>query len=128
MFVVFIQVDFREWNGLLRICFSRKRKTLRSIFKKPSVLSFLEQNHKICSALTNTTPVGGSSFKELCLGVLEAAKLEEKRSVSISTSEFFNLLLEFHKKKIYFQSAAELQTNTINDDLQANPFSGKLYL
>jgi 18S rRNA (adenine1779-N6/adenine1780-N6)-dimethyltransferase len=39
-------INFIEWDGLLRICFSRKNKTLNSIFKNKSVLKLLFENYK----------------------------------------------------------------------------------
>lgn len=39
-------IDFLEWDGLVRLCFSRKNKTLRSIFCSKTVLSLLETNAK----------------------------------------------------------------------------------
>ena len=39
-------VDFNEWDALVRVVFSRRRKTLRAQFKKLSTLAMLEQNYK----------------------------------------------------------------------------------
>ena len=44
-------VNFKEWDGLVRICFNRKNKTLGSIFRQKSVLSILEKNYKTLQAL-----------------------------------------------------------------------------
>ncbi|KAF7142703.1 hypothetical protein RHSIM_Rhsim05G0132200 [Rhododendron simsii] len=44
-------VSFKEWDGLVRICFNRKNKTLGSIFRQKSVLSILEKNYKTLQAL-----------------------------------------------------------------------------
>ncbi|KAF6139435.1 hypothetical protein GIB67_026277 [Kingdonia uniflora] len=44
-------VKFKEWDGLVRICFNRKNKTLGSIFRQKSVLSLLEKNYKTLQAL-----------------------------------------------------------------------------
>ncbi|KAF9595144.1 hypothetical protein IFM89_037431 [Coptis chinensis] len=38
-------VNFKEWDGLIRLCFNRKNKTLGSIFRQKSVLSLLEKNY-----------------------------------------------------------------------------------
>ena len=35
------EVNFTEWDGLLRMCFSRKNKTLGAIFKQKSQLAYL---------------------------------------------------------------------------------------
>lgn len=44
-------VNLKEWNGLLLLCFSRKNKTLGSIFRQKGVLSLLEKNSKTLQAV-----------------------------------------------------------------------------
>lgn len=44
-------VSFKEWDGLVRLCFNRKNRTLGSIFRQKSVLSLLEKNYKTLQAL-----------------------------------------------------------------------------
>ncbi|CAH9136968.1 unnamed protein product [Cuscuta epithymum] len=44
-------INFKEWDGLVRICFIRKNKTLGAIFKQKSVLTLLEKNYKTLQAL-----------------------------------------------------------------------------
>ncbi|XP_074576616.1 ribosomal RNA small subunit methyltransferase-like [Curcuma longa] len=44
-------VSFKEWDGLVRLCFNRKNKTLGSIFRQKSVISLLEKNYKTLQAL-----------------------------------------------------------------------------
>ncbi|XP_020102469.1 ribosomal RNA small subunit methyltransferase [Ananas comosus] len=44
-------VNFKEWDGLVRLCFNRKNKTLGSIFKQKSVLALLEKNYKTLQSL-----------------------------------------------------------------------------
>lgn len=48
-------VSFNEWDGLVRICFNRKNKTLGAIFKQKNVLKLLEKNFKTLQALELTT-------------------------------------------------------------------------
>ncbi|RZR85102.1 hypothetical protein BHM03_00012052 [Ensete ventricosum] len=50
-------VSFKEWDGLMRLCFNRKNKTLGSIFRQKSVLSLLEKNYKTLQALQLTQKV-----------------------------------------------------------------------
>ena len=40
-------VNFREWDGLVRLCFGRKNKTLGAIFRQHHTLALLEENHAI---------------------------------------------------------------------------------
>jgi 18S rRNA (adenine1779-N6/adenine1780-N6)-dimethyltransferase len=44
-------INFVEWDGLLRLCFTRKNKTLSAIFRKDNVLKLLEENYKTYCAL-----------------------------------------------------------------------------
>lgn len=44
-------INFLEWDGLVRICFGRKNKTLSAIFKQSSTLGMMEQNYKLGLAL-----------------------------------------------------------------------------
>lgn len=46
-------VSFKEWDGLVRICFNRKNKTLGSLFKQKRVLELLEKNFKTMQSLQN---------------------------------------------------------------------------
>jgi len=40
------KINFLEWDGLLRICFSRKNKTLGALFKQKKILEMVYQNYK----------------------------------------------------------------------------------
>jgi len=43
-------INFKEWDGLLRLCFSRKNKTLAGIFKKKYILEniyYVNENPKL---------------------------------------------------------------------------------
>jgi 18S rRNA (adenine1779-N6/adenine1780-N6)-dimethyltransferase len=50
-------INFTEWDGLLRICFSRKNKTLGAIFKQKSIVELLKNNYKQVSK-----PAGEGEF------------------------------------------------------------------
>ena len=41
------QINFVEWDGLLRICFSRKNKTLGALFKQKNIFEMIYKNYKI---------------------------------------------------------------------------------
>jgi len=44
-------VNFLEWDGLVRLCFGRKNKTLSGIFRQGSTLALMEQNYELAKAL-----------------------------------------------------------------------------
>lgn len=47
------QINFLEWDGLLRLCFSRKNKTLGAIFKQKKVLDLIFNNFKTFNEKNN---------------------------------------------------------------------------
>lgn len=46
-------IPFKEWDGLLRICFLRKNKTLSSAFKHKSVAETLKRNYITYASMKN---------------------------------------------------------------------------
>ncbi|KAL4445312.1 hypothetical protein ABPG77_011137 [Micractinium sp. CCAP 211/92] len=44
-------INFLEWDGLVRLCFGRKNKTLGAIFRQSNTLALLEQNYAVAQAL-----------------------------------------------------------------------------
>ena len=44
-------INFLEWDGLVRLCFGRKNKTLSAIFKQGSTLALMEHNYQLSQAL-----------------------------------------------------------------------------
>ena len=47
-------INFSEWDGLLRIAFGRKNKTLGAIFKQKKILEHLLENYKKFNKIGNT--------------------------------------------------------------------------
>lgn len=98
-----IEVNFREWDGLMRICFGRKNKTLRSSFNMTYTVKMLEDNYKTWCVLTGTTPAKGS-VKELVMEVLNSLELSDQRAIRIDLDTYFKLLLEFNRRGIHFSN------------------------
>lgn len=44
-------INLLEWDGLVRLCFNRKNRTLGAIFKQPRTLQLLEANYNVVQAL-----------------------------------------------------------------------------
>lgn len=60
-------INFREWDGLVRLCFGRKNKTLGAIFRQGSTLAALETNYKTSQALAAAT--GGQAQQPAQQGI-----------------------------------------------------------
>ena len=54
-------VNFLEWDGLVRLCFGRKNKTLGAIFRQGSTLQAMETNFKTFQALQIGGGAGGGA-------------------------------------------------------------------
>ncbi|KAG5518226.1 hypothetical protein PMAC_003022 [Pneumocystis sp. 'macacae'] len=84
-------ISFEEWDGLLRICFIRKNKTILSGFKTSSILNMCEKNYNIwCSQ--NNIPVDGIPIKDRIEKVLNSVNLIDKRARKCDDSDFLKKL------------------------------------
>ncbi|KAE8636225.1 hypothetical protein XENTR_v10002897 [Xenopus tropicalis] len=61
-------INFQEWDGLVRIAFVRKNKTLAAAFKSTAVQELLEKNYKIHCSLHNI--VSMSVCSSVSLGII----------------------------------------------------------
>lgn len=95
-------INFEEWDGLLRICFGRKNKTLGAIFRQDTVLKMLEQNYKTHCALHNVTVPEDFSMKDKVVGILQKHEFDEKRSRVMDIDDFLNLLNAFNEENLHF--------------------------
>merc|ERR1712070_993116 len=77
-----IEVDFREWDGMMRIAFLRKRKMMRANFTLTHTLRTLQDNYETWCALNDTDP-SQTPMKETVLKVLTDIGLAETRAIKI---------------------------------------------
>jgi 18S rRNA (adenine1779-N6/adenine1780-N6)-dimethyltransferase len=95
-------VDFLEWDGLVRLCFARKNKTLGAALKQKGVLSLMEKNHKTYCALNDRAPHQGD-FKQLVHAILTECGLSDRRAAKMEQDDFLRLLVAFHKHHVHFR-------------------------
>lgn len=88
-------IQFTEWDGLVRICFLRKNKTLRGIFKTKSVVETLKKNYELVNG-------GEIEGKERVLAVLTDAQMSELRANKMDTDDFLKLLAAFIQHGFHF--------------------------
>jgi len=95
-------IDFREWDGLVRIAFLRKNKTLSAAFKFTKIVALLEKNYRVhCSQ--NEIPVDKDfDMNELIQKALSEIGYEKKRARSLDVDDFLLLLATFNAKGIHF--------------------------
>lgn len=97
------QVDLAEWDALVRMVFSRRRKTLRAQFKKISTVSRLEQNYKVWCSSAGQKP-SLRPFPELLLSVLDEEGAARERAFQMDLDDLHSVLKAFHRHGIFFSS------------------------
>ncbi|KAG5357057.1 Dimethyladenosine transferase [Yarrowia sp. C11] len=99
-------IDFNEWDGLLRVCFVRKNKTINAGFKTTAVLAVLEKNYQTWLSTQGEIVPEGTNLadvvKQKINKILTDTGIGEMRSAKCDQTEFLTLLNEFHKAGIYF--------------------------
>eukprot|EP00727_Mastigamoeba_balamuthi_P001852 m51a1_g11664 putative probable dimethyladenosine transferase (306) ;mRNA; f:5370-6718 len=96
-------INFVEWDGLLRLCFSRKNKTIGATFKNDNVCSLLAKNYSTYCALHNVAEADRIVVnKEFVSKLLEDAGIAPLRSSKMDTDDFLRLLSLFNSKNIHF--------------------------
>ena len=97
-------IDFNEWDGLLRILFVRKNKTVAANFKCKEVMNILEQNYKtICSLKGSDIPMD-FDVKQAVAAVLESSGFSDKRPAKMDIDDFLKLLSAFVDAGFRFSS------------------------
>ncbi|CAH1732650.1 unnamed protein product [Aphis gossypii] len=96
-------INFKEWDGLTRIAFSRKNKTLGAIFKQNAVAVTLEKNYRVYCSLKNQEIAEDFDIKQKLDDILNKNDFCEKRARKMDIDEFIELLLAFNKEGIHFQ-------------------------
>lgn len=96
-------IDFEEWDGLLRILFSRKNKTVGAIFKTQTTLDLLEHNYKtVCSLKEIDVPMD-FDCKEAVLKVLDSVDMSDRRAAKMDNDDFLCLLNAFNESGFRFR-------------------------
>lgn len=110
-------VAFGEWDGLVRVAFVRKNKTLAGNFKCDAVLAMLDANHRAYCALHSIAVSRDFSVRSAVDAVLStplptpfsAAASDstvqtfgQLRASKMTIDDFLQLLCAFHARHIHF--------------------------
>jgi 18S rRNA (adenine1779-N6/adenine1780-N6)-dimethyltransferase len=116
-------VDFGEWDGLLRICFVRKNRTIAAGFKSTQVLEILARNYQTFTSIHGAMEGDDDVDEEMDVEntgkkndlkryenivkrkiekVLADTDMGEKRAGKCDETDFLKLLYAFHKVGIHF--------------------------
>lgn len=96
------QIEFNEWDGLVRICFSRKNKTLAASFRTQNVESMIDTNYRTWAATQNLMVEDTFNAKDKITEVLESVGMSAMRAAKMDQDDFMKLLLAFHNAGVHF--------------------------
>merc|ERR1719228_2557350 len=95
-------INFKEWDGLVRVAFVRKNKTLSAAFNQTGVLLLMEKNYKVNCSLTGEMVPEGFSIKDKVEEVLQSVDFKTKRARTMDIEDFMKLLHAFNSVGIHF--------------------------
>lgn len=84
-------IEFKEWDGLVRLCFSRKNKTLNAIFKQKTIYKLIEDNMKTLYSLQNKE-WNEIDVKSVINSVLEKNEFGSMRSSKMEIDTFMKYI------------------------------------
>ncbi|CAK9817350.1 Probable dimethyladenosine transferase [Anthophora quadrimaculata] len=95
-------INYQEWDGLTRIAFIRKNKTLSAAFKQTTVLTMLEKNYKLHCSLNDKPVPEEFDIKKMINNILQNAGAENKRARTMDIDDFISLLHAFNAQGVHF--------------------------
>jgi len=111
-------INFLEWDGLVRLLFNRKNKTLRSVLMTKLNMKLLDQNRSTYMSLNdqnniNDTDIMGIDndenkkynkmpIEKVVEEVISMDRWKNKRSKQFNQDDFLRLLAEFNERGIHF--------------------------
>ncbi|OXU25874.1 hypothetical protein TSAR_009731 [Trichomalopsis sarcophagae] len=95
-------INYQEWDGLTRIAFVRKNKTLSAAFKQSSVIAMMEKNYKIHCSLHNIPLPDTFDIKEKINAILTNNSINELRARTMDIDDFIKVLQVFNKEGFHF--------------------------
>ncbi|EJD51243.1 rRNA adenine dimethylase [Auricularia subglabra TFB-10046 SS5] len=96
-------VRFEEFDGLTRILFSRRNKTVRSsFFGAKGVVEMLEKNYRTWCSETDAIVPDGLDMKKLIDEIFEETGYAEERAAKMDINDLLKLLTAFHDRGIHF--------------------------
>ncbi|CAL8102826.1 unnamed protein product [Calicophoron daubneyi] len=104
-------VTYSEWDGLLRLVFSRKNKTVAANFGGKAVAALLRKHYLQSCASENVKPDpevisdekdGVAAMGEKILHILQSSGFDKKRGRVMDEDDLLRLLLVFKKERIRF--------------------------
>ncbi|OHS93836.1 dimethyladenosine transferase family protein [Tritrichomonas foetus] len=96
-------IDFAEWDGLIKLCFARPNRTLQATFKKKKTLAMLEKNRADFMALHPEIQVPNITIHDFMQGILANAMIQEQRPIHLDIEDFLGILNQCNEGGLHFK-------------------------
>ena len=96
-------IDFNEWDGLIKLCFARPNRTLQATFKKKKTLAMLEKNRADFLSLNPGFQVPNCSIHDFIMGILTELMIPDQRPIHLDIEDFLGLLTKFNEGGLHFK-------------------------
>eukprot|EP00794_Sanderia_malayensis_P008146 gene8146-9017_t len=113
-------INYKEWDGLVRIAFVRKNKTLAASFSSKAVIETLEKNYRIHCSVNEIMIDADFNMKEKINTILCENDFDKKRARSMDIDDFLALLKLLNENGIHFTKTIRRikkseEINTLNE-------------
>ncbi|XP_043222912.1 probable dimethyladenosine transferase isoform X1 [Amphibalanus amphitrite] len=95
-------INFKEWDGLVRVVFVRKHKTVGAAFRLATVTQMLEKNFTTWCSVNNKPVPEGFDVKQAVEQILTNGGFMEKRARHMDMDDFLGLLQAFNAEGFHF--------------------------
>lgn len=95
-------INYQEWDSMLRIVFHRKNKTISSGFRQKSTLDMLNQNYRTYCSMNNIVLEDNYDVKDKVINLIEGSDFKNKRANKMGIEDFLGLLCLFNSNDIHF--------------------------
>ena len=95
-------INFKEWDGLVRIVFVRKNKTVAANFGSKAVMDMILQNYRTQCSLSGTLLEEDFDIKAKVNKLLDESGFAQKRARTMDMDDFLQLLNVFNSNGIHF--------------------------
>ncbi|KRY56193.1 putative dimethyladenosine transferase, partial [Trichinella britovi] len=102
-FLLVLHNLFQEWDGLLRIAFLRKNKSLSSAFKFKKVLDMLDKNYRVHCSVNNIKIEDDFNVKSEVYRILNEKNFQDCRARTMTIDDFLILLEAFNSAGFHFR-------------------------
>ena len=95
-------INYQEWDSMLRVVFLRKNKTIGSGFKQKATLAMLNQNYRTYCSMNSIALDEDYDLKEKVIKLIDESEFKDKRARKMGIEEFLALLCLFNSNGIHF--------------------------